>query len=269
LATTDPDVRLRHIRGVVGPLLLVALAAWVYTALPSAGDLYGRAAARPTVTVDALKVPTPPAAAPTNTARTPPAPAPTSSRATSGTTGPGVTEPGIRITATPTQSGTLEVAERVLVRTPIGRLELAPPDLTGAGGDFAAAFPRVSQLRVTVGGLPMTLPSRVLTASRSIVVGLPIHTYELRYVLQGAFVRSSPSTAGRGLAALAPLSRSLPPPSPVVIVTRGATVRNLSCPLLTGNALTCSDGVRGAMSVREPLPLQDALVILQLDLPST
>jgi hypothetical protein len=29
----------------------------------------------------------------------------------------------------------------------------------------------------------------------------------------------------------------------------------------------CSDGVRGAMTVRAPLPVDRALVVLQLDLP--
>jgi hypothetical protein len=118
-----------------------------------------------------------------------------------------------------------------------------------------------------VGGQPVALSFSVLTAPRAIVLGLPIDTYELRYVLVGTSVRTVPSTSGRALAALGPVSRSLPPPSPVVVVTRGNTVRNLSCPLLSGNEVACSNGVKGAMSVRAPLALRSALVVLQLDLP--
>ena len=269
LATTDPDVRLRHLAGVVGPLLLVVVAAWVYAALPRAGDLHERAAARPSETVAGLRAPKP-AVTPTtggrpSTALQPTAP-PKSPGATAGATGPGLTEPGIRISTRSTRTGTLEVSERVLVRTPIGRLELAPPDLTGAGDLFSAAFPRVTQLRLTVGGQPVALSSGVLTAPRSIAMTLPVDTFEVRYVLVGATVHSAPTKAGRALAALGPVSRSLPPPSPVVVATQGNAVRNLSCPLLTDDAVACSDGVRGAMSVREPLPPQAAVVVLQLDL---
>lgn len=272
MATAHPSTRLRRLAGVVGPLLLVVAALWVYAVLPSASVLHGRATARaPTVTVAGLKAPTPPAIPPAS-APPPAVRAPTSSPTTPGTTGrgvtgPGVTEPGIRISTTITADGTLQVSERVRVAAEIGRLELAPPDLTLAGDEFNGAYPSATQLRLAVGGQPMALTFSALTAPRAIVLGLPVHTYELRYVLVGASVRSAPSKAGRALAALGPVSQSLPPPSPVVLVTRGKAVRNLSCPLLSGNEVACSDGVRGVMSVREPLPLRSALVILQLDLP--
>lgn len=272
MATEHPNIRLRRIAGVVGTLLLVLAAVWVYAVLPSAAVLYGRATARaPTVTVAGLTAPTPPATLPatvpatlpTHAARTP---TPTRTRTTTGTTGPGLTEPGLRMSVTTTTAGTLQVSEHVLFRSAIGRIELAPPDLTGAGDEFSAAFPYATHLRLTAGGQPVALSFNTLTAPRAIILGIPIDTYELRYVLMGSSVRSVPSKAGRALAALGPLSQSLPPPSPVVLVTRGTTVRNLSCPLLSGNAVACSDGVRGAMGVREPLPQRSALVILQLDL---
>lgn len=268
MATAHPSTRLRRLAGVLGPLLLVVAALWVYAVLPSASVLHSRATARaPTVTVAGLKAPTPSATPHQPAVRTP-----TSSPTTPGTTGrrvtgPGVTEPGIRISTTIAADGTLQVSERVRVAAEIGRLELAPPDLTLAGDEFSGAYPSATQLRLAVGGQPMALTFSALTAPRAIVLGLPVHTYELRYVLVGASVRSVPSKAGRALAALGPVSQSLPPPSPVVLVTRGKAVRNLSCPLLSGNEVACSDGVRGAMSVREPLSLRSALVILQLDLP--
>jgi hypothetical protein len=270
LATKHPDMRLRWVIGVVGPLALVVAAVWVYAVLPRAADLYGRAAGTaPTVTVAGMSAPTPTAAPSTSALRlpTPAAGTPTSTPATRGATGPGLTEPGVRISATTTTAGTLQVSERVVVRAATGRIELAPPDLSDAGDQFSAAFPRVTQLRLTAGSQPVALSFSLLEAPRTIVLGLPIHTYELRYVLAGASVHSVPSASGRALAALSPVSRSLTPPSPVVLVTRGKAVRNLSCPLLSGNDVACSDGVRGAMSVRTPLPLRYALVVLQLDLP--
>lgn len=273
MATKHPDIRLRHLVGVVGPLLLVVAAVWVYAALPNAADLHGRATGAPTVTVAGLSAPTPPATPPATPSATPSATrsatpsAIPSTPAPRGATGPGLTEPGVRISTTTTAAGTLQVSEQVLLGTAIGRLDLAPPDLTAAGDEFSGGFPRVTQLRLTAGGQPVTLSFSSLTAPRTIVLGLPVDTYELRYVLAGATVRSTPSTSGRALAALAPVSRSLPPPSPVVVVTRGDAVRNLSCPLLTGDEVACSDGVRGAMKVRAPLAVRSALVLLQLDLP--
>ena len=78
-------------------------------------------------------------------------------------------------------------------------------------------------------------------------------------------MRSVPSTRGRALAALTPLSQA-EPGTPVVVTTSGESVLNLACPLLRANEVSCSDGVRGRMAVRDPLPDSAALVVVQLDL---
>ena len=82
-------------------------------------------------------------------------------------------------------------------------------------------------------------------------------------------MRSVPSTAGRALAALAPVSTTAVTgaDTQVVVATSGAAVRNLTCPRLTGDARACADGATGAMATRAPLAVGDALVVLQLDLP--
>jgi hypothetical protein len=159
------------------------------------------------------------------------------------------------------------VSERVRLSTAVTTIEIAVPDLGRAGSGFAMLRPVASAVQLSVGDQPVVVPDTRLSATETVQLTGPTRTYELRYVLEGATVRSVPSTAGRALAALAPLSRPADTSTPVVIIPSGDSVRNLTCPHLVGDALACSDGVVGRMAVRGELRLDDALVLLQLDLP--
>jgi hypothetical protein len=257
---------LRRVLGILVPLVLAGGAAWFYANAPSASSLHARAHAQAEAAA-----PVPVASARTTATPTPPGRPTSDSTSNQPTTGeaagPGVTEPGIRLSATPTPLGALEVSERVRLPADVTTIEIAVPDLARAGPGFAMLRPAASAVQLTAGDQPVVLPDDKLSATETVPLTGPTRTYELRYVLEGATVRSVPSKAGRALAALAPLSRSADPSTPVVILTSGDRVRNLACPRLAGDALACSDGVVGRMAVRGELRLDDALVVLQLDLP--
>lgn len=284
----------RYVAGVALPLALASVAVWAWTRAPEAtaaaaareggsppaavttpgteprtpGDAQPRPSEPPTSSPTGLGFPTaltPEPSSPSGTG-TDAAPDP-SPDGGSGVVpaGPGTTVPGVRLSVTPAVDGTLEVSERVLLDSATTRLSLSPPDLSRAGGDFASARPVATAVQLSADGQPVAVGSGTVGAPRTVDLAQPASAFELRYVLTGADVRSVPSTAGRALAAVAPLTRT--GTTPVVITTSGDAVRNLTCAGLDGRATVCSDGVAGAMSVRDPLTDARALVVLQLDLP--
>jgi hypothetical protein len=283
--------RYRHAAGVVVPALLVVLALWLWGRTPSSSSLAadGPRPATPVADRSATPFPTvPPVGAAPVTPSSTPAAAPTATpTATPSTTasepdgtggaggtgdaggtglGAGRSEPGIRLDATTATDGAVTVTERVRLVSAVDVLRLAVPNLTAGGPAFAAARPGVRDLRVTVGG--RDVPLAASGADGLQLVALPASTtaYELRYVLTGATVRSVPSRPGRALTGLAPLSRP-EAGTPVVVATTGSAVLNLTCPLLAdAEDVTCSDGIRGRMTVRAPLPDDAALVVLQVEL---
>ena len=183
--------------------------------------------------------------------------------------GPGIDEPGATLSVTATATGDLEVSERARTATEVTRVVLRPPRIVRAGPDFADARPVLTEVQLTADGQPVVLPSDRVTDRIVVDLPTPATAYELRYVLEGATVRSVPSTAGRALAALAPASTTSVTGTDTLVAVRtsGDAVRNLTCPLLSGDARACADGAPSAMSTRRPLPVSDALVVLQLDLP--
>ncbi|SDE63178.1 hypothetical protein [Auraticoccus monumenti] len=186
----------------------------------------------------------------------PPVPLPTS--------GPWLTEPGSLLVAVPERDGSFTVVERVLLPEPATGLELAPPDLAGAGSSFEGTTPEASDLQVSAGGQPVRAVSTV-DGPVPLTWDVPTDRVELRYRLTGATVMSTPSVPGRALGAVAPLAG--PEASePVVLVVTGPSVLNLSCPLLPDP--TCSATGDGFLTLSEPLPPEQSLVLVQLDLPT-
>lgn len=179
------------------------------------------------------------------------------------TSGPWLTEPGSLLVAVPERDGSFTVVERVLLPEPATALDLLPPDLSGAGTAFEDTTPEASDLQVSAGGQPVPTET-VVDGPVPLTWDVPTDRVELRYRLTGATVVSTPSVPGRALGAVAPLAGPAAS-EPVVLVVTGPTVLNLSCPLLTDPA--CSAAGDGYLTLERPLPPEQSLVLVQLDLP--
>jgi hypothetical protein len=180
--------------------------------------------------------------------------------------GPGTTEPGVYLSATAAADGTFDVAEILLLPTPISRLTLQPPQAARLGPLFRRSVPAASQVQVGADGQPVVVPSTLVATSTTIDLGLPSRRIELRYRLRGVTVRSTPSKPGRALAGLAPLTAGYSTKLPVAISVSGYSVRNLQCPSLRLNLQACSTGSPPRLRVARSLPRKDAMIIIQLDL---
>ena len=200
------------------------------------------------------------------------APRPQLGRAPTGRTsgahdGAGLRTPGIRLTVTPRADGGFEVAEQVVLPAPATELLLrvAPP--APAGPDFARVKPRATKIQISVGDQPGPPVADFTGGPRKVTLPMPASRFELRYQLTGASVRSIPSTAGRALAALAPLTGGLDRALPVLVVVGGTGALNLRCPLLPPDRQGCATGAAPRLAIRSGLTARTALVLLQLDLP--
>lgn len=181
--------------------------------------------------------------------------------------GPGTTEPGILLFASPNLEGNFDVAELVLLTKPVRTLKVRPPDVSAAGGAFAAAKPYVSMLQISVQDQPLVVPDGKVKKPVSLPLNEPADRFELRYQLGGATVRSVPSTAGRALAAIGPLTYKVPADIPVAVVVTGESVQNLQCPTLVLAEQSCATGALPRLRVNRPLARPEALVVVQFDLP--
>lgn len=91
--------------------------------------------------------------------------------------------------------------------------------------------------------------------------------FEPFHELEGATLRSVPSTARRSLAAAAPLMVDLPEDSPVRVIAAGPTVLGLSCPLLALPDTACGQGTSLAVQTNTDLPFESAVITVQCDEP--
>jgi hypothetical protein len=102
-------------------------------------------------------------------------------------------------------------------------------------------------------------------------VELPVATvdqYELRYRLGGATVRSTPSAAGRALAAIGPLTAGVDDDLPVLIVIAGDSVLGLNCPLLPFSEQACGNRLPTGPGFEHELPWRLALASVQFNVPA-
>lgn len=162
---------------------------------------------------------------------------PTTPEATPEPTPPPVLPPpadGAVLTATVLSGDVLDVSE--VVSWPDGgpqEFTLELPDLGALSGVEADFDLDVSDLQVTLDGAPVeAVPDA--TATNTWLVespGAAPSTMEIRYLLDGAVLRSAPSQAGRGLAVIAPLSQNVLESLPVTVELPGADgVLNVACP---------------------------------------
>jgi hypothetical protein len=181
--------------------------------------------------------------------------------------GPGTSEPGILLMASPLSDGTFDIAEMVLLPVATSSIRLAPPKLTLAGSRFAKSKPVATQVQVSAADQPAMVPNG--RVSRSMDIGLlePAKRIELRYNLRGITVHSVPSPAGRALTAIAPLT-GVPTSLPVAMMVTGNTVLNIQCPAVRRvQDQACSTGRPPRLHVKPKLSWSNAVFVVQFDLP--
>jgi hypothetical protein len=181
--------------------------------------------------------------------------------------GPGGQEPGIRLVATVRPSGVFEVIETVRLAAPVSRVTLSPPNLRAASRTLQSTHPFAAEVVVRADEQQSVRPprSRVQRAT-TLALSQPTDRFEIRYVLRGSVRYNKPSSAGRALGAVAPLTSRLPDDFPVAITVRGRAVRNLGCVRLSVDQWACMAGERPNARVNRSLPFRAALVQVQLDL---
>ncbi len=223
--------------------------------------------------------PSPASAAPTEPVRTPPTsrgptkataglPSPPPGLPNRPTTGPGITEPGIQFTASPSSDGSFDVSEVVLLSQPQDELSLRLPPISQAGNEFGSRSPVATTVQVTAGDQPVVLPSDTLRAAVTLPLGSSEKRFELRYRLTGVTIRSTPSKAGRALAAIGPLTGKVAQDLPVAVTVIGSGVRNLDCRQLSLDERACATGELPDLRVNRVLPWAQSVVVVQLDLSS-
>ncbi len=182
--------------------------------------------------------------------------------------GPGTTQAGILLIASPLPDGSFDVAEIVLLSTPTSSVRLGPPRLAQAGSRFSRAKPVASQVQVTAGDQPVRVPDSRIAQRVDLALNTPARRIELRYRLSGITVRSAPSQAGRALTAISPLVLGVPKTFDVAMQVRGSTVHNIACPMIRSlRKQACSTGRPPNLRVERNLPWSGAVIVVQFDLP--
>jgi hypothetical protein len=201
-----------------------------------------------------------------------PTTSPTATRTTTSTNaklpnGPGTTQPGVLLMASPLPDGSFDVAEIVLLSSPTSSLRVGPPRLAHAGSRFSGAKPVASQVQVSAGDQPVLVPDGRVKQRLDLALSAPAKRIELRYHLSGITVRSVPSRAGRALTAISPLVEGVPKSFPVAMLVSGSTVLNIECPILRLREQACSTGRPPNLRVGHKLPWSGAVIVVQFDLP--
>lgn len=183
--------------------------------------------------------------------------------------GPGTTEPGILLIASPLRDGSFDIAELVILPAPLSSLRLGPPKLSRAGDRFAKLKPVASQVQMSAGDQPVIVPKGRIEKPMDIAFVKPAKQIELRYNLSEVTVRSMPSPAGRALAGISPLVAGSPSLR-VVMMVSGSTVLNIECPTRRRiSEQACAAGRVPNLRAKGELPLSGAVIVVQFNLPRT
>jgi hypothetical protein len=260
--------RAAGVRRALGAVVVAALCVSAVTFYRDAPEL-PRSAPANADGPPSLTSPTPTAQAPS---ASPPTTSPTTTRTTTSTkaklpNGPGTTQPGVLLMASPLPDGSFDVAEIVLLSTPTSSLRVGPPRLAHAGSRFSGAKPVASQVQVSAGDQPVLVPGGRVKQRLDLALSAPAKRIELRYQLSGITVRSVPSRAGRALTAISPLVEGVPKSFPVAMLVSGSTVLNIECPILRLREQACSTGRPPNLRVGHKLPWSGAVIVVQFDLP--
>lgn len=256
------------LRRVMGLILIAGLCVSAVTFYSEAPELPRSAPAIASATPTASN-----STPPTPSASPSPKAAPTSRTTTTPTSaklpkGPGTTQPGILLVASPLPDGSFDVAEIVLLSTPTSSVRLGAPRLAQAGSRFSRAKPVASQVQLSADDQPVIVPGSRVTQRVDLVLTTPARRIELRYRLSGITERSLPSRAGRALTAISPLVEGVPNDFDVAMLVRGSTVHNIACPIIRNlGKQACSTGRPPNLRVNRNLPWSGAVIVVQFDLP--
>lgn len=154
--------------------------------------------------------------------------------------GPGLTTAGVLVRATPTADGSLEVVERVRFAEPVDKLSVGPPQTLGVAARSLPRSIEIADLQVQADDAVVNIGAGAFTTPRTLRLPGETSTVVMRYRLVGATVRSIPSTPGRALMVLPPITGPATLGAmPFVIEVSGADVTNVLCPGLPVNAQLC------------------------------
>ena len=267
--TAVGHARVAGLRRALGLVLIGGLCAAAVTFYREGPDLPRSATEVPSstgsATMSASAAPTP---LPSPPSTAPKLPARTTSNQAKLPKGPGTTEPGVLLMASPLSDGSFDIAEMVLLPAATSSIRLNPPQLTLAGRRFAKSRPVAYQVQLSAGDQPVLVPGGRVRHGMDIAWLEPAKQMELRYTLKGVSVRSIPSRAGRALAAISPLVAGVPKGLPVVMMVAGSTVLNIECPARRRvSDQACSIGRAPDLRVKGTLPWRSAVIVVQFDLP--
>jgi hypothetical protein len=178
---------------------------------------------------------------------------------------PARTTPGIDLSVVPRPDGSLDVTENVLLLAATGMLPLQlPTSGEHLPGLMTPTTPRVTNLKVFADDRPVPLESTTVAGADFVPLTVATSRIRLTYRLSGSTVLASPSTSTRAGAAVRPLTAGAEATLPTDVKVSGALL-NAVCPLLTETRCAVGDPPR--LSIRPGIPANQALIVLQLDLP--
>ncbi|MEO7058825.1 MAG: hypothetical protein ABI083_03840 [Lapillicoccus sp.] len=246
--------------GVIAAIIAALVVALVLALMPrgSSRTVATATSDRGTVTLSRpTATPTPTTSASTSTSPSTSKPA---------VSGPGVTQPGISLWATPQLDGSVEVMEAAMYVDPLDVITLDPVDVQYGGPAFAKLVPTITHLQVTADDTPVGVLDS-MTQPTTVSLPTPARHILLRYRLEGVTVRSTPSATGRASILVAPLSAPTDVSLTAQIRIGGSSVRNLTCPRLQGEATACAP-VSGDPGIAPVLAARDDVVVAQVDIPA-
>jgi hypothetical protein len=144
-----------------------------------------------------------------------------------------------------------------------------PANAANAGGLAINPVLTVESLQVSIDGAPV-IPVPQAGVSNAWVLtppsGAAPRLMEVRYLLDGAIVRSVPASPGRALAVLTPISTAAADGLPITIAIAAADVLNVYCPGASSQSAILCGRLEGDYWTVTPPP-GGPLVVAQLDLP--
>jgi len=147
-------------------------------------------------------------------------------------------------------------------------LEL-PANAATAGGLAINPALSIESLQVSIDGTPVMPTPRTGTSNAWVLTapsGAAPRSMVVRYLLDGAIVRSVPATPGRALAVLTPISTGAADGLPITIAIAATNVLNVYCPGASSQSAILCGRLEGDQWMVTPPP-GGPLVVAQLDLP--
>jgi hypothetical protein len=130
---------------------------------------------------------------------------------------------------------------------------------------MVATSPQVTNLKVVADDNQLPLAKTELDHGEDVFLDNAVTKLKLTYRLTGSSARSLPSRIGRALAAISPLTARTDGTLPTNMTVSGGSLLNVVCPLL--QETRCAVGEPPGLGIQQGIPAEQALAVLQLDLP--